>query len=112
MTAVGEIWLTDFGEPARNEPAHIRPALVVGYTEQFGERFPYVVLVPMTTTHRRFELHVEVEPGATTGLDETCYVQCELLRSVNKSRLVHRLGFVPSDALRLVDRRLRMLLGH
>lgn len=112
MTAAGEIWLTDFGEPAHHEPADVRPALIVGHTEQFGDRFPYVLLVPMTTTHRGLDLHVEIESDPITGLDVTSYAQCELLRSVGKSRLLHRLGFVPGHAAREVERRLRMLLGH
>jgi len=33
-----------------------------------------------------------VESSDTTGLDETSYIQCELIRSVNRPRLIHRLG--------------------
>lgn len=112
MTSAGEIWLTDFGEPAHREPADLRPAVVVGHTEQFGERFPYVLLVPTTSTRRELDLHVEIEPEPITGLDQPSYAQCELLRSVGKTRLVHRLGFATGDTMRAIDRRLRMLLDH
>ena len=40
-----------------------------------------------------------------SGLDATCYVQCELIRSINRRRLVRRLGSVDaptSDHIRRV----------
>lgn len=90
----------------------MRPAVIVGRTEQFGDRFPYVLLVPTTTTRREFGLHVEIEPDPMNGLDQVSYAQCELLRSVGKTRLVHRMGFAAADTMRAIDRRLRMILDH
>lgn len=68
--------------------------------------------VPLTTTRRGLSLHVEVEPSATTGLDVTSYVQCELLRSLDRRRLVHRLGTVDPATSRHVGTIVRTLLNH
>lgn len=57
-------------------------------------QLPSVIFTPLTTSDRGLSLHVEVEPTPETGLDETSYVQCELIRSINHKRLVHRLGAV------------------
>src|SRR5437762_3380976 len=97
MASVDDIWLVDFGDPFPGEPAHHRPALVLGPPETFGPEFPYMIVCPMTTRNRALSLHVEVDATDRTGLMDASYVQCELLRSVSRRRLVHRLGAVDLD---------------
>jgi len=111
MPRIGELWLVDFGDPYPGEPAHHRPALVVGPAEMFSG-LPFVFVVPTTTTHRGLALHVELEPGSDTGLDDVSYAQCEQLRSINARRLVHRLGAAPPAVQAQVDSLLRALLDH
>ena len=112
MASVDELWLTDFGEPYPGEPADIRPSLVLGPPSTFGSSFPFIVLAPLTTVRRGLSLHVEVEPSPDTGLDEVSYVQCELLRSVNRARLVHRLGSVAPHESSQVHDVVKTLLNH
>ncbi|WP_420638359.1 type II toxin-antitoxin system PemK/MazF family toxin [Candidatus Poriferisocius sp.] len=97
MASVDDLWLVDFGEPYPGEPAAYRPAVVLGPPVAFGADLPFVIVAPLTTTWRGLSLHIEVEDSSETGLDETSYVQCELIRSVNRRRLVHRLGHVGAD---------------
>ncbi len=94
MASTDDLWLVDFGEPYPGEPAAHRPALVIGPPESFGRSFPFVIVTPLTTTKRGLSLHIEVEPGASNGLDSTSYIQCELIRSISRRRLVHHLGAV------------------
>jgi mRNA interferase MazF len=112
MASVDELWLVDFGDPFPGEPAHHRPAVILGPPASFGSDFPFVIVCPLTTTRHGLSLHVEVEPSDTTGLDRTSYVQCELLRSVYRRRLVHRLGTVDPVTGRHVDSIVRTLLDH
>jgi mRNA interferase MazF len=112
MASIDELWLVDFGDPFPGEPAHHRPALILGPPESFGPDFPFVIVCPLTTTRRGLSLHIEVEPTETTGLDEVSYVQCELIRSINRRRLVHRLGAVGQATSRDVDTVVRTLLDH
>ena len=112
MASVDELWLVDFGIPSPAEPAHHRPALVVGPPVVFGSAFPFVIVLPLTTARRGLSFHVEVEATPETGLAETSYVQCELVRSVNRNRLVHQLGMIDIEGSRRVTDVLRMLLGH
>lgn len=110
--SVGELWVIDFGEPFPGEPAHHRPALIVGPPGTFADSFPFRIVVPLTTTRRGLSLHVEIEASVANGLDGTSYVQCELLRSVNKVRLVHRLGRLEAGCAARVDDVIRVLLDH
>src|SRR5262245_12787731 len=112
MASIDELWLVDFGDPFPGEPAHHRPALILGPPESFGPDFPFVIVCPLTTTRRGLSLHIEVEPTENTGLDDVSYVQCELIRSINRRRLVHRLGTVGEATSRTVDTVVRTLLDH
>lgn len=112
MASVDDLWLADFGDPHPGEPAAFRPALVLGPAETFGADFPFVIVVPLTTTRRGLSLHVEIEPGGDTGLDEISYAQCELIRSINRRRLVHRLGQIDAAASHLVTSVVKALLNH
>ncbi|WP_419552608.1 type II toxin-antitoxin system PemK/MazF family toxin [Candidatus Poriferisodalis sp.] len=112
MASVDELWLIDFGEPHPGETAFGHPALVLGPPNIFGSDFPLVIVAPLTTTWRGLSLHVEVEADESNGLGDTSYVQCELLRSVHRHRLVHRLGTLSADVSAQVDSIVRVLLNH
>jgi mRNA interferase MazF len=94
MASPDEVWIVDFGDPYPSEPAHRRPALVLGPSASFGAAMPFVIVCPITTAMRGLSLHVEVEPTTGNGLRETSYVQCELIRSLNVQRLVERVGVI------------------
>ena len=111
MASVDDLWLTDFGDRYPGEPAAHRPALVLGPPDTFGPDFPFAIVVPLTTVRRGLSLHVEIEPGAETGLDETSYAQCELLRSINRRRLVHRLGRIGAPTSHQVTSVIKTLLN-
>ena len=112
MASVDDLWLVDFGNPYPGEPAAHRPALILGPPDTFGPGFPFVIVVPLTTARRGLSLHIEVEPSADTGLDTTSYIQCELIRSINRDRLVHPLGAVGSNVSDQVSAVIKTLLNH
>jgi mRNA-degrading endonuclease toxin of MazEF toxin-antitoxin module len=112
MASPDEIWLVDFGDPYPGGPAHHRPAVVIGPPDTFGADFPFVIVCPMTTTSRGLSVHVEVESSDSTGVDHTRYVQCELIRSINRRRLVHRLGVIDMQTSAEVNQVLKTLLSH
>ena len=98
--------------PIPVSPPALRPALVLGPPDTFGRDFPFVIVVPLTSTRRGLSLHVEIEAGAATGLDETSHAQCELIRSISRRRLVHRLGQVDPSSSDQVTSILKTLLNH
>lgn len=112
MASVDDLWLVDFGEPYPGEPATHRPALILGPPDTFGPGFPFVIVTPLTTTRRGLSLHIEVETTAATGLDTTSYIQCELIRSINQNRLIHRLGAVGPDISTQVATVIKTLLNY
>ena len=112
MASIDELWLVDFGQPHPGEPASQRPALVLGPPDTFGSGFPVVIVAPLTTTHRGLSLHMEVPATPRTGLRNPSYVQCELIRAVNRRRLLHKLGAVDPGTSSDVGEIVRTLLNH
>ncbi|CAN5922642.1 hypothetical protein BH23ACT10_BH23ACT10_22030 [soil metagenome] len=112
MASVDDLWLVDFGDPFPGEPGFHRPAVVLGPPDTFGPGFPFIILAPLTTTNRGLALHVEVEATEQTGLRDTSYIQCELIRSVNANRLVHRLGAIGLECAADVGQIVRTLLNY
>jgi|APDOM4702015191_1054821.scaffolds.fasta_scaffold65612_2 mRNA interferase MazF len=112
MASVDDLWLVDFGEPYPGEPAAHRPAVILGPPGTFGAGFPFVIVSPLTTAKRGLSLHVEVEATNTTGLDVVSYIQCELIRSINHKRLIHRLGAIGTDVSRQVATIIKALLNY
>ncbi len=112
MASIDELWLTDFGEPYPGEPAAFRPALILGPPSPFGATFPFVLVAPLTSRHRGLSLHISVEADDRTGLDVDSVVQCELVRSINRTRLIHRIGVVDPATSRAVSTVIRSLFDH
>lgn len=112
MASIDDIWLIDFGDVHPGEPAGHRPAMVLGPPDTFGPAFPFVIVAPLTTSRRGLSLHVEVEADDASGLETTSYVQCELIRSVNRRRLVHRIGSATPPTATAVTRIVKTLLNH
>ena len=112
MASIDDLWLVDFGEPYPGEPAAHRPALILGPPESFGPAFPFVIVTPLTTSRRGLSLHVEVTPTNENGLDETSYIQCELLRSINRKRLIHQIGAIHVETSHRVAGVVKTLLSY
>jgi mRNA interferase MazF len=112
MASIDDLWLVDFGGPYPGEPAAHRPALVLGPPDTFGPTFPFVIVTPLTTARRGLSLHIELDPSDESGLDEVSYIQCELLRSINRNRLVHRLGAIDRAVSQRVSSVVRSLLNY
>jgi mRNA interferase MazF len=112
MASIDDLWLVDLARPYPGEPAHHRPALVLGPPDTFGPDFPFVIVTPLTTTRRGLSIHVEVEATQVSGLDDTSYIQCELARSISRNRLVRRLGAIDLTTSDQVADILKTLLSY
>ena len=106
---VNEIWLVDFGPGHPAEPADYRLALVLGPRPGWLGT-PNVVVVPFTTTPCDLDSYIEVEPSEENGLEETSYLQCEQIRSVNQNRYVTTLGRLSASDRVKVDKAILDLL--
>ena len=110
MPISGEIVLLDFGVSQGHEAGIPRPAVVVTANDLLDEGTPIVQVVPLTSTIRRYQAEVLVEPDPTNGLDVDSAAQCQHIRSVATSRLGHVIGTISPAQLRQIRETLALLL--
>ena len=68
-----------------------KPCVVVS-PDEMNELLPYVLIAPITSVTRNFPCRVGVKLKGQTG-----QVALDLIRSVPKANLVHRVGSLPSS---------------
>ncbi|WEK03552.1 MAG: type II toxin-antitoxin system PemK/MazF family toxin [Candidatus Devosia phytovorans] len=89
----GEVWLTQLDPTIGSEIQKTRPTLIVS-PDQLNGILPLVTIVPLTSGSRRARFHVPVHFAGKDG-----YIVVEQMRSLDKRRLVRRLGVIDSDEL-------------
>jgi mRNA interferase MazF len=108
----GDVLDVDF-DPARgHEIRKTRPAVVV--QNDIGNQYsPLVIVSPIRGAEhikRLYPVIVSVEKGAG-GLDKKSVVQCDQIRSLDKSRIVGKKGRFSADIMRNVDAALKISLA-
>ena len=108
----GEIYLVEF-DPARgHEIKKTRPALVI--QNDIGNRYSSVTIVAAITSKLSpvpYPVDVTVTPTKANGLWVQSAVQLGQIRSVDKGRLVKRLGTLELAVMRRVDEAIKISLG-
>jgi mRNA interferase MazF len=111
----GDVYLVDL-EPVRGaEQNKVRPAVLVSNDAALRiaerNRRGVVSIVPVTSnaaTVHPFQVRL---PAGEGGLDRPSKAQAEQVRSVDVTRLVHRLGALSPTTLRHLDDALRLHLA-
>jgi mRNA interferase MazF len=106
----GEIWLVNFDPSIGSEIQRTRPALVI--QNDVGNRAsPVTIVAAITTTLKRiypFQVHL---PAGEGGLHEDSVVTLNHIRSIDRRRLVQRLGKVPPTTMRAVEQAILVSFG-
>ncbi len=106
----GEVWLVNFDPALGSEIQKTRPALVI--QNDIGNRVSDVTIVGAitSTVKRNYPFQVHLPPGEG-GVDTDCFVTLNQIRSVDRRRLVRRLGVVSNVTMQAVDRAIVISLG-
>jgi mRNA interferase MazF len=105
----GEIWLVNFNPGRGSEQQGTRPALIV--QNDVGNRYAATTIVAaITTTIKPYPVTVVIR-ARTCGLPYESMVNTAQLLTIDKARLVRRLGALPPELLVAVDRALRTSLA-
>lgn len=106
----GEIWLVNFDPAIGSEIQKTRPALVI--QNDIGNRVsPVTIVAAITTTLKRVYPFQVYLPAGQAGLSADSVVTLNHIRSVDRKRLVHRLGALIPKTLNEVDRAIIVSLG-
>ena len=103
----GEIYYADLNPVVGSEQGGIRPVLIL--QNEVGNWFsPTVIVAAMTARGGKAHLPTHVPVGTDSGLRRPSLVLAELVRTIDKSRLLERVGMLPPGKQEQVDRALRI----
>ena len=114
---IGDVVTARFPEsrPTGHEQDGIRPAVIVGLPERIGApRFRTILLAPMTTARQQPwatqspNLYPFLAAG-TAGLPSDSLVLLDQIRALDFSRLMRRVGSLPSAAIAVIYNSFEMM---
>jgi mRNA interferase MazF len=106
----GEVWDMSLDPTLGGEQAGTRPCVVVSNDNLNRSGSDTIIVVPISRTQRPVISHIPVEPPEG-GLTSPSYIKCEHVRSVSRSRLIHRRGSINRTTMQAVEQALRRLLA-
>jgi mRNA interferase MazF len=105
----GDIWLVNFNPRRGSEQTGIRPALVI--QNDVGNRYAATTIVAaITATLKKYPVTVLLD-SEEGGLDRPSMVNLAQILTLDKSRLVRKLGAISQTRLHEVDAALLISLG-
>ena len=103
----GEIYYADLNPVVGSEQGGIRPVLIL--QNEVGNWFsPTVIVAAMTARGGKAHLPTHVPVGTDSGLRRPSIVLAEQVRTIDKIRLLERVGMLPPEKQEQVDRALRI----
>lgn len=104
----GDLLYIDFNPSKGHEPRNKHPAVVVSST-RVNYMTNLVLLAPITSTDKRFPLHVPINPGNPIK----GFVQCEALRALDLANRpgVERIGEIDDETLSGVLEAIGVVVG-
>ena len=101
----GEIYYADLNPVVGSEQGGIRPVLIL--QNEVGNWFsPTVIIAAMTARGGKAHLPTHVPVGTDSGLRRPSLVLAEQVRTIDKSRLLERVGSLSPEEQKQVDRAL------
>jgi mRNA interferase MazF len=108
----GEVYLVSFDPTVGHEIRKIRPALVI--QNDIGNRFSPLTIVAAITSKVStvlYPVEVVVQPTKGNGLVALSAIRLDQIRTVDKQRLIKRLGVVGPSIIQSVDEAIQISLG-
>lgn len=99
MLTSGDVVGIDLGPPQGREAGRSRPAVVVTAQRILNATPSVVHVVPLTTTIRRFDSEILIDPHTDNGLRRPSAAQCQHIRAVPAARVERVQGNVGPAAL-------------
>ncbi|MBI5407410.1 MAG: type II toxin-antitoxin system PemK/MazF family toxin [Nitrospirae bacterium] len=105
----GEIWLVNFNPGRGSEQQGIRPSLII--QNNIGNKHgSTTIIAAITTTLKKYPITVFLSPQEG-GLKEPSMVNLAQLLTIDKSRLIKKIGALDTAKLQEVDEAVMISLG-
>ncbi len=110
MLTSGEIVELELGTPEGREAGFRHPAVLVTAQRILDAEPSVVHVVPLTTTIRRFDSEITIEPDEVNGLETTSSAQCQHIRAISPARINNVRGNVGTVNLAQLRENLAIIL--
>lgn len=108
----GEIWWVDWSPGRGSEQSGRRPALIVqNDPANRNPRYPNTIVIAVSTKGKSVPFHFLLKPTSTNGLSEPSYAKCEQIMTIDKARLINRIGHITPDEMGRVAEALKIVLA-
>lgn len=107
----GDFFFADLNPYRGSEQGGQRPVLII--QNDVGNKFSPTVIVAVITskiTKAKLPTHVEIN-SSTIGLIKNSVITLEQIRTIDKSRLIHKLGTIEPEKMEKVDEAILKSLG-
>ena len=107
----GDILYANMGEGVGSEQGGIRPVVCV--QNNVGNKFsPTVIIAPITSQCKtKLPTHVEINEEGDTGLGKQSIVLLEQIKTIDKKRLLQKIGNCSQKTIDNIDKALMISLG-
>jgi mRNA interferase MazF len=105
----GEIWMVNFNPGRGSEQKGIRPALII--QNDTGNRYAATTIIAaITSTIKLYPVTVFIS-SKTFGLSKDSIVNLAQLLTVDKSRLIKRIGALSTELINKIDDAIKISLA-
>lgn len=105
----GDVWLIDFNPGRGSEQTGIRPAVII--QNNIGNQNAATTIVAIiTTTLKKYPITVMLEQDEG-GVDKPCMVNLSQLLTIDKDRLIKKLGALDKEKIDQINTSLRISLA-
>jgi len=105
----GEIWTVNFNPGRGSEQKGIRPALII--QNNIGNQYASTTIVSaITGTLKKYPVTVLLSKGKG-GLKENSMVNLAHILTIDKGRLMRKMGYLEEDKIAEVDEAIKISLG-
>jgi mRNA interferase MazF len=105
----GDIWLVNFNPAQGSEQRGIRPALII-QNDVGNEVSPVTIVAAISSVTKTYPINVEIKPSES-GLEKDSVVKLNQIRTIDKKRLIKKLGRLDSSKMKAVSSALMLSLG-
>jgi mRNA interferase MazF len=105
----GEIWMVNFNPGRGSEQTGVRPALII--QNDIGNQYASTTVVAaITTTIKKYPVTVLLAQGKD-GLKQSSMVNLAQILTLDKGRLIKKLGHAGDDKMKEIDEAIKVSLG-
>ena len=106
----GQIYYADLSPVKGSEQGGYRPVLII--QNDIGNRYaPTVIAAIITSRHTKAKLPTHIWLNDECGLPKESMVECEQVRTIDKSRLKDFMGAVSDGVMREIEKGLKISFG-